>query len=116
MSAGFLGRLDHWFEQFCTIGVPEGASEEFVARMRAEQLRVFRRLMPVMMIGIIVNVVVLFCVFFGRTNSIALSLWAIASIAMALEGLRGWRAVRDRPCKADRFACVRSSEPPSIQD
>ena len=99
MSAGFLGRLDRWFERFCTIGVPEGASEEFVARMRAEQLRVFRRLMPVMMIGIIINVVVLFCVFFGRTNSIALSLWAIASIAMALEGLRGWRAVRDRPAK-----------------
>ncbi len=99
MSTGFLGRLDHWFERFCTIGVPEGASEEFVARMRAEQLRVFRRLMPVMMIGTIVNVVVLFCVFFGRTNSVALSLWAVASIAMALEGLRGWRAVHGRPAK-----------------
>src|SRR5688572_18033993 len=99
MSAGFFGRLDHRFERFCTIGVPEGANEEFVARMRAEQLRVFRRLMPVMMIGVIVNVVVLFWVFLGRTNTIALALWAFASIAMALEGLRGWRAVRDRPAK-----------------
>jgi methyl-accepting chemotaxis protein len=99
MSAGFLGRLDHWFERFCSIGVPEGASDAFVSRMRAEQLRVFRRLTPAMMIGIIVNVVVLYGVFYGHTNLIGLSFWAVASIALALEGLRGWRAVRDRPAK-----------------
>jgi methyl-accepting chemotaxis protein len=100
MSAALFGRLDRWFERFCSIGVPQGASDEFVGRMRAEQLRVFRRLTPVLMIAIILNVVVLYCVFFGRTNTIALSLWAVASIALALEGLRGWRAARDRPPKA----------------
>jgi methyl-accepting chemotaxis protein len=99
MSAVLPGRLDRWFERFCSIGIPENATEAFAGRMRAEQLRVFRRLTPVMMIGIIVNVVVLFFVFFGRTNTIALSLWAGGSIALALEGLRGWHAARDRPAK-----------------
>jgi methyl-accepting chemotaxis protein len=99
MSPASFGRLDGWFERFCSIGVPAGGNETFVARMRAEQLRVFRRLTPVMMIGIIVNVAVLFFVFVGRTNLLALSLWALASIALALEGLRGWHAARDRPAK-----------------
>jgi methyl-accepting chemotaxis protein len=99
MNSALFSRLDRLFERFCSIGVPEGASEDFVARMRAEQLRVFRRLTPAMMIGIILNVVVLFCVFFDRTNVIGLSLWAIASLGLAFEGLRGWRAARDRPAK-----------------
>jgi methyl-accepting chemotaxis protein len=100
MRAAAFGRLDQWFERFCSLGVPAGATEEFVGRMRAEQLRVFRSLTPVMMLGIILNVVVLYFVFFGLTNTLALSLWAVVSIGLALQGLRGWRSARHRPSKA----------------
>jgi hypothetical protein len=97
MHAPLFARLDRLFDRFCSIGTPPDASEAFVGRMRAEQLRIFRRLTPVMMLGNILNVVILYVVFFTRTNVIVLSVWAFLSIALALFGLYGWYASRARP-------------------
>jgi methyl-accepting chemotaxis protein len=94
-----LRRLNDRFERLCSIGVPSDADEQFAGRMRAEQLRVVRRLTPAMMLIIILNVAVLYFVFFARTNTLFLSLWAAVVITMALLGLRGWYIARGRPPK-----------------
>lgn len=99
MQSGLIQRLNREFERLCSLGVPSDAGEEFAGRMRAEQLRVVRRLTPVMMASVILNVAVIYFVFFGQTNTLLLSLWAATAISMALLGLRGWYAARARAPK-----------------
>ena len=108
-----FARLNRRFEQFCSLDLPTGASEEFLARLRAEQVNGVHRLTPLMLIGMVLNIGILYAVFFGHTNTVYLTLWAVVSSGIALGGLRGWYRSRGRPPR--QTASIRSLKRATIQ-
>ena len=108
-----LARLNRKFEEFCSLDLPAGTSEEFLARFRAEQVNGVHRLTPLMLIGVVLNIFILYAVFFGHTNTVYLTLWAAVSSGIALSGLRGWYRSRGRPPR--QTASIRSLKRATIQ-
>jgi methyl-accepting chemotaxis protein len=108
-----FARLNHRFEQFCSLGLPAAASEEFLARFRAQQVNSVHRLTPLMLIGVILNVFIIYVVFLGHTNTVYLTLWAGISAGVSLYGLRGWYRSRARPPR--QTASIRSLKRATIQ-
>lgn len=66
-----------------------------------------------MLMGVVLNVFIIYFVFLGHTDTLYLTLWAGISIGVSLYGIRGWFRARARPPRPT--ASIRSLKRANIQ-